>query len=85
MAWTRLFNWAIDAIRQPKIIDARLDAEFNNAGTYLVKIREKLTASTNFYIRTDGSDSNTGLANTAAGAFLTLQGAYDKIANNYDF
>lgn len=35
MSYTKLFNWAIDAIRQPKIIDARLDAEFGAISTTL--------------------------------------------------
>lgn len=46
--------------------------------------RKYLTSDTTFYVRVDGNNANSGLANNAGGAWLTLQHAYDALANNYD-
>lgn len=46
--------------------------------------REVLTANRTYYVRTDGSDSNTGLANTAGGAWLNPSKAYDYVSSNLD-
>jgi len=50
----------------------------------LVSNRKPLTEDTTYYVRTYGSDDNDGIDGSPEHAFLTLQGAINKIADSVD-
>lgn len=47
-------------------------------------VREQLSGDRTLFVRADGSDAKGGLADTAAGAFRTIQHAYDLVATTLD-
>lgn len=63
---------------------ASSDPSFQVLGTS-AGVRQRLTGNADYYVRRDGSDSNTGLANTAGGAWLTINKALVTISNTIDF
>lgn len=65
-------------------VDGLLYRYADGAWSAITGGRSQLAANRTYYVRTDGSDSNTGLANTAGAAFLTVQKAIDVICGTLD-
>jgi len=58
--------------------------DFATAANWICVRRWKLSAATNLYVRADGNDNNSGLANSVGGAWLTPQRAADFIQKYVD-
>ena len=54
------------------------------AGLSASQVKVKLAGVVAFYVRPNGNDNNSGLANTDADAFKTISGAWNAIRKRYD-
>lgn len=83
-SWARSFISAADVAAGRTSLSVYSKAEADAKYRTLTGSRERITANRTYYVRTDGSDSNTGLSNTAGGAFRTIQYAVNYVTQNVD-
>lgn len=77
-AWTEALT--IDRTSGRVRLPAALPLSDDNQVVARRHVRERLSANRIYYVRTDGSDGNNGLANTSGGAFLTIQKAVNAVS-----
>ena len=77
-AWVEALK--VDAATGRVTLPAALALNDDNQVVARRHVREMLTANRTYYVRSGGSNSNNGLANTSAGAFLTIQKALDMVS-----
>ncbi len=85
--WVKTIDGA-DLVKGELPANAILDFAYDGTNFQLLSVapspRKPIRANITLYVRNDGNDSNTGLANTSGGALKTLQAAWDRASALYE-